>query len=126
MKFHPQKVIVLRRKVPIKELPKSLQDFISKYPIIWESYTKLGEACSKAGPLEDKYVELIKLAIWGTRIQYTPFKTHVRLALRSGATPEEIKHAIIQLLTAEGLSTTTIAMNWANEVIEDDYKKKRR
>ncbi|NWG09303.1 MAG: carboxymuconolactone decarboxylase family protein [Nitrososphaerales archaeon] len=89
-------------------------------------YKKLGEACSRAGPIEDKYIELIKLAIWGTRIQYTPFKTHVRLALRNGATPEEIRHAIIQLLTAEGISTTTIAMNWANEVIADEIKKRKR
>ena len=107
-----------------EELPASLQTFIKKYGDIWKSYSKLGEACAKAGPLGEKQVELIKIAIYGTKGMFTPFKTHVRQALKSGATKEEIEHSLIQLLTAEGVSHVIMTMKWANEVISDEAKKK--
>lgn len=104
----------------VKGLPKSLQSFASKYPTIWENYTKLGEACSKAGPLSERYVHLVKLGIFGVRKHETSFKTHVRRALKAGATVDEINHAILQLLTAEGVGTTVMVWNWAQQVIEDE------
>jgi AhpD family alkylhydroperoxidase len=60
-------------------------------------------------------VQLIKLAVAGAKKQETSFKTHVRQALRAGATESEIEHAIIQLLTSEGLGGMMIAMKWATE-----------
>lgn len=114
----------MARIAKVEELPKSLQDFIKKYPNLWESYSKLGEACATAGPLEDKYVELIKIAIYGTKGMFTPLKTHVRWALKFGATPREIEHAILQLLTAEGIGHVMMAMKWANEVIVDETSEK--
>lgn len=114
----------LERAAKVGELPKSLQGFIKKYPRLWESYNKLGEACAEAGPLENKYVELIKIAIYGAKGMFTPFKTHVRWALKFGATPQEIEHTILQLLTAEGIGHVTMAMKWADEVIADETSKK--
>jgi alkylhydroperoxidase/carboxymuconolactone decarboxylase family protein YurZ len=109
----------MERSSDVKTLPESLQDFIKKYPTIWNSYSKLGEECTKSGPLDNKQVELIKVAIYGLKGMHTPFKTHVRLALKFGATPNEIEHAILQMLTAEGISNTVMALKWANEVIID-------
>ncbi|MFQ5710538.1 MAG: carboxymuconolactone decarboxylase family protein [Candidatus Geothermarchaeales archaeon] len=116
----------MREKPIIEELPKSLQDFVKRYPDIWRAYERLGEACTKAGPLGAKEVELIKMVIYGMKQLFTPFKTHVRLALREGASREEIEHAIVQLLTAEGLSTTVMAMKWADEVTKDEVKKRKK
>ncbi|NIN51939.1 MAG: hypothetical protein GTN80_06445 [Nitrososphaeria archaeon] len=115
----------MKEKVIIEELPMSLQDFIRRYPEIWRAYSRLGEECSKAGPLKAKEVELIKMVIYGMKQLFTPFKTHVRLALKEGASREEIEHAIVQLLTAEGMSTTMMAMKWANEIIEDEISTKK-
>jgi len=98
-------------------LPKSLQDFIKKYPQVWEAHEKLGVACKKAGPLEEKYVQLIKLALSGLQMHETAFKTHVRGALRAGAKPAEIEQTILQLLPTAGINSMMIAMNWAKDVI---------
>lgn len=108
----------------IKSLPKSLQNFIGKYPKVWEAYIALGEASGKAGPLSEKYIQLLRMVITGVKRQETSFKTHVRLALRSGAQPDEIQHAVILLLTAEGMGTTIRVMNWAVNVIGDETAKK--
>jgi alkylhydroperoxidase/carboxymuconolactone decarboxylase family protein YurZ len=116
-------MVNLIRVGEVKDLPPSLQDFIQKYPKVWESYNTLGEACVKAGPLEAKYVELIKIAIYATKGMFTPLKTHVRWALKFGATSQEIYHTILQLLTADGISQVSMAMKWANEVISDEVKK---
>jgi len=99
-------------------LPKSLQEFIRKYPQVWEAHEKLGIACKKAGPLEEKYLQMIKLAISGLQVHETAFKTHVRAAMRAGAKAEEVEHAIVQLLPTAGLNATMIAMNWAKQVME--------
>lgn len=109
----------------LSELPDSLQRFIAKYPKVWETYSRLGEECTKAGPLDEKQIHLIKIGIYGSKRQETPFKTHVRLALRSGASEDEVNHTILQILTSEGLGTTVRVWNWANEVIRDEAKKKR-
>lgn len=99
-------------------LPKSLQEFIKKYPLVWDAHEKMGVACKNAGPLEEKYLQMIKLAISGLQMHETAFKTHVRRAITAGAKAEEVEHAIMQLLPIAGLNTMMIAMNWAKQVTE--------
>lgn len=107
----------------LSDLPSSLQRFAAKYPKIWEKYSELGQESSLAGPLDGRLVQLIKVAIYASKRQETPFKTHVRLAIENGATAEEIDHTVLQILTAEGLGTTIRVWNWANSVIEDESRK---
>jgi alkylhydroperoxidase/carboxymuconolactone decarboxylase family protein YurZ len=102
-----------------RELPKTLRSFIKKYPEIWNSYDNLGSSCTENGPLTEKMLELIKIAIHGANGMFTPFKTHVRLAIKTGATPDEIEHTIIQLLTSKGISQVMMCMKWANEVMNN-------
>lgn len=92
---------------------------MKKYPDVWSSHEKLGVACKKAGPLEEKYLQLIKLTISGLQMQETAFKTHVRSALRAGAKADEVEHALLQLLPIAGINSMMIAMNWARQVIEE-------
>ena len=108
----------------LANLPDSLQKFAAKYPKVWKVYSKLGEECTNAGPLKEKEIHLIKMGIYGSKKQETPFKTHVRLALRSGTSEDEVSHAILQILTSEGLGPTVRVWNWANEVIRDEARKK--
>ncbi len=107
----------------LSKMPSSLQKFAERYPKIWEKYSQLGKESSSAGPLDAKIVQLIKVGIYASKKQETPFKTHVRLAIENGATPEEIEHTILQILTAEGLGTTVRVWNWANSVVDDIGQK---
>lgn len=44
-------------------IPKPYETFSKKYPDLLKKYKDLGEACRNAGPLEEKYQDLIKLGI---------------------------------------------------------------
>jgi alkylhydroperoxidase/carboxymuconolactone decarboxylase family protein YurZ len=110
----------MTEETDIEELPSPLQRFISGYPDIWEAYEDLGERCTGAGPLPEKYIHLIKLGIHGVSHNETPFKSHVSFALEAGATFEEIEHTIIQLLTAQGIGPVVKLIRWAREAAEKD------
>lgn len=107
------------REVKISDAPTTLQAFIKKYPDLWKTYNNIGKICFENGPLPEKTLELIKISIHGANGMFTPFKTHVRKALKAGATPEEIEHVILQLLTSRGISQVMMCMKWAEEIIKD-------
>jgi len=69
----------------------------------------------RAGPLNEKEIQLVKLAIAGSLMLETSFKTHVRKALRVGATRAEVEHAALQMLPILGLARTMMAMKWTQE-----------
>ena len=109
-----------KNEINIKELPKSLQAFIKSHPDVWDAHQRLGIACKDSGSLDEKTLELIKIGITGARENMTSFKTHVRLALRAGASRDEIEHAILQLLPVAGINTMMMELLWAREVIIDE------
>lgn len=103
------------RKIDVREFPSSLKAFISKHPKVWEAHEKLGVECARAGPLTEREIQLIKLALAASLSLETSFKTHVRKAMRAGADRAEIDHTIILLLPMLGLARTMMAMKWYNE-----------
>ena len=107
--------MLMQRKVELKELPPSLRTFIRRYPKVWGAHERLGLECLKAGPLDDKQIQLTKIAITASLMLETSFKTHVRKALRAKATKAEIEHTIIQLLPIVGIGRTMMALKWYNE-----------
>jgi len=68
--------------------------------------------------LSEKEIQLIKLSVSGSQMLETPFKTHVRKALRAGATRSQIEHAILLLLPIAGMGRTMMTMKWYHEVLE--------
>lgn len=101
--------------VDINQLPPTLRKFIQRNPKIWESHEALGIACRKAGPLSDKEIEFIKMAITASQMLETAFKTHAKKASEAGATGEEMQHVIIQLLPIMGLGRTMMAAKWLED-----------
>lgn len=101
----------------MEKLPPTLRDFIKMHPQVWEAHEKLGIETAKAGPLSEKQVQLIKLAVTGSQMLETAFKTHVQKAVRAGATHAEVEHAIIQLLPIVGMGRTMMAVKWYKEAV---------
>lgn len=98
---HEPRILVdapLSKKTDLEELPSILQRFIKAYPEVWSAHEKLGIEAAKAGPLSEKEIQLIKLAVTGSQMLETAFKTHVQKAIEGGATRAEIEHAIVQML----------------------------
>lgn len=105
----------MSKEIDLKELPPTLQDFIKAYPDVWSAHERLGLEVAKAGPLSEKQIQLIKLAVTGSQMLETAFKTHVQKAVDAGASRAEIEHTIIQLLPIVGMGRTMMAMKWYHE-----------
>ena len=108
------------------ELPKPFQQFTQGNAAIAEAYEALGEACAKAGPLDRKTRELVKLAMAiGGRLEGA-VHSHTRRALEAGATPEQIRHVVALAAPTVGFPTTVAAFTWVEEVLAQTTRKRSR
>jgi 4-carboxymuconolactone decarboxylase len=103
-------------------IPKRFQKFTEDYPDVANAYEALGNAVHSAGPLDDKTRALVKLAIsTGARFEGA-VHSHARKALKSGVTPEEMRHTVLLALPTIGLPSMMAALSWIDDIIEDDKK----
>ena len=99
-------------------LPKIFEKFSADFPEVFKDYEKLGISCRNAGPIAEKYQYLIKLGIAIGANSQGAVRSHTRKSLASGATPEEIVHAVLLALTTTGFPNMMAAMTWVSEVLE--------
>ncbi len=83
----------------------------------------LGHAAKQAGPLDPRTAQLIQLAAAAGIRSEGSVHSHVRRALDAGATPEEIRHAIILLTSTIGFPTVAAALSWADDVLKADARR---
>lgn len=102
----------------MSELPTAYADFKETYAEIWETYDQLGAAVHGHGPLDDKARELVKLGIAiGARTEGA-VHSHVRKALDAGATPDEIRHAVLLAIPTVGFPNMMAALTWVEDELE--------
>ncbi len=99
-------------------LPKAYEKFAKRYPDVLKGFQELGKSCRESGPIEPKYQDLIKLGIAMGANSRGAVMSATRKALASGATPEEINHAILLALTTTGFGNMIAAMGWVEEVLD--------
>ena len=100
-------------------LPKIYQKFSEQYPDVFKTYKEFGIACRDAGPLDPKVQDLIKLGIAIGTNSRGAVMSHTRKATASGATPEEITHAVLLAMTTTGFPNTMAAMSWVETVLAE-------
>lgn len=83
-----------------------------------EAVEALGKAARAAGPLDDKTGHLIQLGAAAAIHSRGSVCSHAARALGSGATHEEIRHAIIVLTSTIGFPTVAAALSWVDEMFE--------
>ena len=98
-------------------IPKPYEAFSKNYPDLLKKYSDLGEACRNAGPLAEKYQDLIKLGIAMGANSRGAVMSAVRKAYSAGATEDEIKHAVLLAVTTTGFPNAMAAMSWVDEVL---------
>ena len=69
--------------------------------------------------LERKTVELVATALLALRGWETGVRAHTRLALEAGATPDEIRGAILVTLGIGGITAAASGLAWAEPVLEE-------
>ena len=97
-------------------LPKVYEKFTGKFPEVFKDYKQLGQTCRSAGPLDAKCQDLIKLGIAIGANSRGAVMSSTRKALESGATKDEITHAVLLSLTTTGFPNMIAAMGWVDEV----------
>ena len=104
-----------------KDKPNLPEHYVSvrkRYPSVCAALEGLGTAVREAGPLDIKTGHLIQLAAAaGTRSEGS-VHSHVRRAIEAGATPEEIRHALILSTSTIGYPAVAAALSWAEDVLE--------
>jgi 4-carboxymuconolactone decarboxylase len=100
-------------------LPKRYVKFMEDYPEVGKAYRELGDAVADAGPLDAKVRSLIKLGIAiGARHEGSAH-SQARKAMEAGATPEEIRHAVLQATTTVGFPTMMAGLSWVEDILKE-------
>ncbi len=100
-------------------LPKVYEKFTGKFPDVFKDYKQLGQTCRSAGPLDAKCQDLIKLGIAIGANSRGAVMSSTRKAMESGATKDEITHAVLLALTTTGFPNMIAALQWVDSVLEE-------
>jgi AhpD family alkylhydroperoxidase len=103
-------------------VPEVFKTFTEDYPEISEATQKVGELCSGAGPLDEKTRQLIQTGIAAGAASKGGVRSHVRRALKEGASPEEILHAILLSTSTIGFPAMIASYGWAKDVLSTNKK----
>lgn len=99
--------------------PDFYLDLKSKHPQYFKALEALGQAARECGPLDSKTLHLIQLAAAATIRSEGAVHSHVRRALDDGATPDEIRHALIALTSTIGFPNVTAALSWCDDLLRE-------
>jgi len=100
-------------------LPKIYERFSGRFPEVFKDFKQLGQTCRKAGPLDQKCQDLIKLGIAIGANSRGSVMSNTRKALEAGASAEEIAHVVLLALTTTGFPNMIAAWQWVDEVLKD-------
>ncbi len=98
---------------------KNFDWILENFKEVMEKQQDLGMTLREAGPVDKKTSHLIQLGAAAALRAEGSVHSHVRRALKAGATPEEIYHTIILLTSTIGFPATATALSWARDIIED-------
>lgn len=92
---------------------------LQNFNTVMDKQEDLGKALREAGPIDEKNSQLIQLGAAAAGRAEGSVHSHVKRALKAGATPEEIYHAIILLTSTIGFPAVAAALSWARDIIEN-------
>jgi len=90
----------------------------AKFSKVMQNHQELGKTLREAGPINEKNANLIQLAAAAATKSEGGVHSHVRRALKAGASPDEIYHAIVLLTSTIGFPAAAAALSWAREIVE--------
>ena len=104
-----------------EDKPKLPEHYVSvrkRYPNVCTALERVGTAAREAGPLDLKTGHLIQLAAAAGIRSEGSVHSHVRRAIEVGATPEEIRHAVVLLTSTIGYPAVAATLSWVEDVLE--------
>jgi 4-carboxymuconolactone decarboxylase len=99
------------------DYPQNFLRLKDKYPQLMSVYESAGVQARKAGPLDEKTTHLVQLAACVALRSEGGVHSHVRRLLQTGATPEEICHTLVLLISTTGFPAVAAAFSWAQDIL---------
>jgi AhpD family alkylhydroperoxidase len=106
------------RRDVMETTPKFYQKMKEDYRDVMEAVDQLGKSTRDAGPLDEKQAQLIQLGAAAAMRSEGAVHSHTRRALSAGANPEEIRHALLLLISTIGYPNVAAAMSWADDLLK--------
>jgi alkylhydroperoxidase/carboxymuconolactone decarboxylase family protein YurZ len=103
--------------------PDYYANFKKKYPEVARSFNKLGADCAAAGPLDAKTQRMVKLGVAIGISSEGDLQNLAAQALADGATPNEIRHAVLLSVTTAGFPAMIASMQLVEEIITENTGK---
>jgi len=97
---------------------ETYQRFRKQYPDYFGAIEALGSAVRQAGPLDEQVVQLVQLGAAAAIRSEGAVHSHARRALEAGASPEQIRHALLSITSTIGFPTVIAALSWVDDVLE--------
>jgi alkylhydroperoxidase/carboxymuconolactone decarboxylase family protein YurZ len=98
------------------KLPAAARHMALEYPDLWGAFERLGEAASRAGPLEPRTRRLIHLALAIAADSEGATHSHVRRATAEGISSEELEHVAVLAITTTGWSQAMKGLAWVRDI----------
>ncbi len=95
-------------------LPGVYKDFIRAYPELGQAHEQVAKSVERAGPLDARTLALVKIGICVGAGLESALRSHVRRALKHGATKKEIEQSILLGMNTVGFPRTVAAWSWAH------------
>jgi AhpD family alkylhydroperoxidase len=83
-----------------------------------DNLESLGKSIRQAGPIQEKEVQLIQLAAAAAQKSEGAVHSHVSRAIEAGASPEEVRHALMLLVSTIGYPSVAAALSWADDILD--------
>ena len=99
-------------------VPKPYQQMHQDYPELMQAYESFGAASRQSGPLSEREIALVKLAIsMGAGLEGAAH-SHCRKAIEAGCRPDDLRHAAILTAPTIGFPAMMRARGWVEDVLE--------
>lgn len=99
-------------------IPKPYQQMHQSYPELMQAYESFGHQTRLAGPLSDREISLVKLAISiGAGLEGAAH-SHCRKALVAGCSADDLRHVALVAAPTIGFPTMMRARSWVEDVVD--------
>ena len=98
-------------------IPKPYKKMHQDHPEMMQAYEAFGEAVRKSGPLSDREIALVKLAISVGNGLEGAAHSHCRKALEAGCQPDDLRHVAYLSAPTIGFPAMMRARSWVEDVI---------
>jgi 4-carboxymuconolactone decarboxylase len=108
------------------KLPGRYREFRNEFPAISDAYDEISRHTNEAGPLNEKTIQLVRLAMAIASGQEGAVHSHTRRALEAGAARDEIRQVGLLALTTLGFPRMMTGLSWIDDTLGGSLGGKRR